>query len=123
MQNLVYDEAPYHILYYDSELHAYRTDKFAGWTLQPTEGGTPLFSYGSLGYTLLTDVNAPSPSPSTAAPSDGTSPPPSAPPTTPSSPTGGSPVPLLLGGGALVAIIAIGLLAMRRRGPKPEDEE
>jgi hypothetical protein len=32
-------------------------------------------------------------------------------------------LPLLLGGGALVAILAIGLLAMRRRGPKPEEEE
>ena len=38
MQQLVYDEAPYHILYYDAELHAYRTDKFAGWTNQPTDG-------------------------------------------------------------------------------------
>ena len=47
MQNLVYDEAPYHILYYDAELHAYRTDKFGGWTNQPSEGGTPLFGYGS----------------------------------------------------------------------------
>ena len=35
MQNLVYDEAPYLILYYDAELHAYRTDKFGGWTNQP----------------------------------------------------------------------------------------
>ena len=47
MQNLVYDEAPYHILYYDAELHAYRTDKFGGWQNQPVEGGTPLFGYGS----------------------------------------------------------------------------
>ncbi|HEY7522376.1 MAG TPA: ABC transporter substrate-binding protein [Candidatus Limnocylindrales bacterium] len=122
IQNLVYDEAPYHILYYDSDLHAYRTDKFAGWSLQPSEGGTPLFSYGSLGYTVLTDVNAPSPSPSTAAPSGSPGPSPSAAPTNPA-PTSGSPLPLLLGGGALVAILAIGLLAMRRRGPKPEEEE
>ena len=35
MQQLVYDEAPYHILYYDAELHAYRTDKFGGWKNQP----------------------------------------------------------------------------------------
>ena len=56
MQELVYDEAPYHILYYDAELHAYRTDKFAGWTNQPSEGGTPLFGYGSFGYTKLTDL-------------------------------------------------------------------
>ena len=55
MQKIVYDEAPYHILYYDSELHAYRTDKFAGWTNQPPETGTPLFGYGPIGYTVLTD--------------------------------------------------------------------
>ena len=63
MQNLFYDEAPYHILYYDDKLHAYRTDKFAGWTNQPANG-TPLFGYGSFGYTLLTDATAvPSPTP------------------------------------------------------------
>ena len=29
--------APYHVLYYDSELHAYRTDRFGGWENQPPE--------------------------------------------------------------------------------------
>ena len=57
----MYDEAPYHILYYDAELHAYRTDKFGGWTNQPSEDGTPLFGYGSIGYTKLTDVMLPRP--------------------------------------------------------------
>ena len=51
MQQIFYDEAPYHVLYYDTELHAYRTDKFAGWTNQPPENGTPLFGYGPFGYT------------------------------------------------------------------------
>ena len=32
--------ACYHVLYYDNELHAYRTDKFAGWTNQPPDNGT-----------------------------------------------------------------------------------
>src|SRR4029078_2181380 len=58
MQQLVYKEAPYIILYYDSELHAYRTDQFARWGNHPTEGGTPLFGYGSGGYTVLTDAKA-----------------------------------------------------------------
>ena len=49
MQNIFYDEAPYHILYYDAELHAYRTDKFGGWVNQPTESGMPLFGYGPSG--------------------------------------------------------------------------
>ena len=30
MQEIFYDEAPNIPLYYDSELHAYRTDKFGG---------------------------------------------------------------------------------------------
>ena len=31
MQQMFYEQAPYHILYYDDNLHAYRTDKYAGW--------------------------------------------------------------------------------------------
>ena len=64
MQNLIYDQAPYDILYYDSNLVAYRTDKFAGWQNMPSNG-TPLFTYGTINYTLLTDATvAPSPAPS-----------------------------------------------------------
>ena len=57
MQNLIYDEAPYDILYYDANLDAYRTDRFAGWQNMPASG-TPLFTYGDLNYTLLTDATA-----------------------------------------------------------------
>ncbi len=120
MQNLAYDEAPYLILYYDAELHAYRTDRFGGWTLQPSEGGTPLFGYGSGGYTKLTDLAA-QPEP-TAAP--GASPGATA---APSVPGDGDPssdsTPLILGIGALVVIIAGGLLIMRRRGATAAEEE
>ncbi len=35
MQQIFYDEAPYDILYYDNNLDAYHTDKFAGWQNQP----------------------------------------------------------------------------------------
>jgi peptide/nickel transport system substrate-binding protein len=64
MQNLIYDQAPYDILYYDSNLAAYRTDKFAGWQNMPPNG-TPIFSYGTINYTLLTDATiAPSAAPS-----------------------------------------------------------
>ncbi|HEX5823714.1 MAG TPA: ABC transporter substrate-binding protein, partial [Candidatus Limnocylindrales bacterium] len=128
MQNLVYDEAPYHILYYDAELHAYRTDKFAGWTNQPTQGGTPLFGYGSRGYTLLTDASAqPSAAPSAEA-SSGTgtasgAPAPSQPTTTPpTSPSSSSSVPLILGVIALVVIIVVGLVVMRGRRRTVEEE-
>ena len=53
-----YDQAPYHILYYDNELDAYRTDKFAGWTNQPLDGGYPLFSYSVIDYQYLTDASS-----------------------------------------------------------------
>jgi peptide/nickel transport system substrate-binding protein len=124
MQNLVYDEAPYIILYYDAELHAYRTDKFAGWTNQPAETGTPLFGYGSLGYTLLTDASAqPSAEPSSSAASPGSS----AAAATPAPSAGGgstssSSTPLILGIIALVVIIAVGLIVMRGRRRTVEEE-
>lgn len=128
MQNLVYDEAPYHILYYDAELHAYRTDKFGGWTNQPPEGGTPLFGYGSRGYTLLTDASAapsapPSAGPSGAAgsPGAGGSPGASPSPTTPAGSTSSS-LPLILGIVALVVIVAVGLVVMRGRARRVEEE-
>jgi peptide/nickel transport system substrate-binding protein len=97
MQNLVYDEAPYHILYYDAELHAYRTDKFSGWKNQPSEGGTPLFGYGSIGYSTLTAVGG-------------------------TDPLGGN-LPLLLGAGGLVIVLAIGLIVFRMRQRRPAAEE
>ena len=64
MQQIMYDEAPYHILYYPSQLDANRTDKFGGWKNQPSQNGNPLFGFGPLDYTYLTDANAPAPSPS-----------------------------------------------------------
>jgi peptide/nickel transport system substrate-binding protein len=129
MQNLVYDEAPYHILYYDAELHAYRTDKFAGWTNQPTVGGTPLFGYGSRGYTLLTDVTAePSAAPSvvasaaTGSVAPGASPAASGNPSTTPVSTSNSSLPLILGVIALVVIVAVGLVVMRGRNRRVEEE-
>jgi peptide/nickel transport system substrate-binding protein len=68
MQNLIYDEAPYDILYYDSNLDAWRTDKFANWQPQPSTTGTPMFTYSTRAYTLLTDATIqPSEAPSAAA--------------------------------------------------------
>ncbi len=130
MQQIFYDQAPYHVLYYDNELHAYRTDKFANWKTQPLDGGTPFFVNGSLDYTLLTDAKAtptPAPSPSaapSAATSAGASAAPSVAPSVAPSATpapggggdsGGSNTLLLAAGGvALVAIIAVGLVIWRR---------
>ncbi|HVM30032.1 MAG TPA: ABC transporter substrate-binding protein [Candidatus Limnocylindrales bacterium] len=68
MQNLIYDEAPYHILYYDDVLAAYRTDRFTGWQNQP-EDGVPLFNYGSFGYGALTPAGEePAATPATGEP-------------------------------------------------------
>jgi LPXTG-motif cell wall-anchored protein len=125
MQQIMYDEAPYHILYYDSSLHAYRTDRFGNWQNQPAENGTPFFGYGPFAYTKLTAAAAaPSPSPSAgptpAAPSPGTTPAPSAAPSTPT--TGSDSTPLIIGGIGIVAVLAAGFLFLRRRGPTQEEE-
>jgi peptide/nickel transport system substrate-binding protein len=131
MQNLIYNEAPYDILYYDANLAAYRTDKFAGWVNMPSNG-TPIFSYGTLNYTLLTDATAaPTPGPSTAAASPGasgavagtTAPGASAVPVdsgTTSSSGPGSAVILIA---AAVVVIVVGLLMAGRRRTRAGDEE
>jgi len=125
MQNLVYDEAPYHILYYDAELHAYRTDKFGGWTNQPSQGGTPLFGYGPFGYTKRTAAGAePSAAPSAAAPSATTGGEATPAPTDVEEPASDNSSTILLVAGiaALVAVVAVGLVAMRRRSGDREEE-
>ena len=127
MQQIFYDDAPYHVLYYDNELHAYRTDRFANWTNQPPENGTPLFGYGPFGYTVLqsaAEVAAASPSAATGsqAPSatgGTTSPAPTEPPAdTASSNT----VPIVLGVVALLAVVAVAFVLIRRRRTVPEEE-
>ena len=131
MQNLFYDQAPYHILFYDDELTAYRTDKWGGWQNQPANG-TPLFSYSTLGETLLTDASA-APSP-TVAPSGetaassaptaagGSAAPSPAPSGGTTSSGGGLPIIPILAVVVVVAVIAV-LLARRRGSAKGDDEE
>ena len=135
MQQMWYDAAPYHILYYDDNLHAYRTDKFAGWQNQPANG-TPLFAYGTLGYTLLTDASiAPSPTPASSADAGASGAPSGGPATVaPATPapsgsggtgtsSGSSPiVPIVI---VVVVVAAIGgFLAMRRNSAaKATDED
>lgn len=123
MQNLIYDEAPYHILFYDAQLDAYRTDRFSGWQKQPTENGTPLFGYGSLGYTVLQQGAAATPEPSAGAPTAGASAAPTPAPGGSGSGAGDS-TPLLIGVLLLVAAVAVGLvLARRRSAAAAADEE
>jgi peptide/nickel transport system substrate-binding protein len=129
MQNLIYDEAPYAILYYDANLDAYRTDRFSGWQNQPTANGTPMFTYGTLGYTKLIEAAAaPSAEPSAAAPSDAAA---SAGPTPAASgDTGGvastsDNTPMFIGIGVLALIVIVGgyLLMQRRNGAAKETDE
>ncbi len=122
MQAIVYRDAPYHVLYYDAELHAYRTDRFANWTNQPSNG-TPLFGYGSFGYWQLTPAAA-APSPTPEAPA-GTSAAPSAAPSPAPAGVSGDNTTLLLGGAAVVIVVVLGaaLVLSRRRRPGPGGEE
>jgi peptide/nickel transport system substrate-binding protein len=127
MQQLFYDAACYHILYYDSELHAMRTDKFTGWTNQPPDSGVPLFGFGYPAYMLLRDANAaPTEGPPTAAPTSGATSGPTAgpgPTATPSNTGGGvDSTVLLIGAIVVIAVIGGGFLLMRRRGPAEEEE-
>ncbi|HKG57863.1 MAG TPA: ABC transporter substrate-binding protein [Candidatus Limnocylindrales bacterium] len=128
IQNLIYDEAPYDILYYDSNLDVWRTDKFAGWQNMPSNG-TPLFTYGVLDYTLLSDVKAaPSAAPSTApgAASGGasaaTSPAPATSTPGSTSSSGNNTVLIVVVAGLVVLAIAGALLMNRRRTVREDDE-
>jgi ABC-type dipeptide transport system, periplasmic component len=127
MQDIIYDDAPYDILYYDANLEAYRTDRFAGWQKQPSANGTPLFTYGTLDYTLLTNAAAVAPSPSpSAAESNGAVVPPTASPSASgeTSPSGSSNTTVIVLIAAVLAVVVVGLvLASRRRGAKEREEE
>ena len=119
MQNLIYDEAVYDVLFYDANLHVYRNDRFAGWQNMPSNG-TPLFTYGVLNYTLLTDVTAePTPGPTATGGAAATAGPAATPsasggPTTPTSGTGDM-TPILLMVGAIAVAVVGGLALMNRR--------
>jgi peptide/nickel transport system substrate-binding protein len=126
MQEIFYEKAPYHVLYYDSELHAYRTDKFANWTNQPPDSGTPLFGYGPIGYTVLTDASLePSAAPSASAAPASSGAAPSATAGNGGSSTSGtsnSTFLLVAGIAALILVLAIWLVIIRRRGATSEEE-
>ena len=67
MQQIFYDQAPYDILYYDNNLDAYHTDKFAGWQNQPVEGGAPFFATARSTTPCSTDATQATPAPSASA--------------------------------------------------------
>jgi peptide/nickel transport system substrate-binding protein len=120
MQNIIYDEAPYDILFYDSYLDVYRNDRFAGWQNMPSEGGIPLFTYGTLNYTLLSDAaEQPSPSPAAASASPDAGQSAAATPAASASgdnaSSSGTNTGLILAVVAVVAVVVVGGLLMARR--------
>jgi peptide/nickel transport system substrate-binding protein len=126
MQNLIYDEAPYDVLYYDANLDVYRNDRFAGWQNMPSNG-TPFFSYGILNYTLLTDATAvPTPGPTVVASPGSSAGPTSAPSSAPStgdtSGSGTSTLLLVLAAIAVVVVVGGWWLMRSRRAVKVDEE-
>ena len=138
IQNYFYDQAPYHLIYYDNQLDAYRTDRFVGWQNQPLDTGVPLLTYGTIGYSYLRDAKAPpSAAPSQAvipAPSVSGAPAPSqAAPAPTAAPSAGSGdgaatgsssnmTPLIIGGAlVVVGVVAAALIARRRRTAGEEE--
>jgi peptide/nickel transport system substrate-binding protein len=134
MQQILYDKAPYHVLFYDAALSAYRTDRFGGWRLSPEDGGLPFFAYGTAGYDYLT-APGPEPTPTAAAttasstaPSAGASAAVSAAPTpsgsTDGSTTGSGNNMLLIVGAIVIVVVIVGVFVARsRRGTSAGEEE
>ena len=137
IQQLFYDESPYQILYYDDELHVYRSDTFGNWQTQPSPGGTPLFVNGSINYTTLTTAAA-APSPSaepSVAPSAGASTSPGASASTPpiaaatptpsgsgSGSTANASTPLILIAILVVVGVVVAVALAKRRRDANDDE-
>ena len=129
MQQLAYDQAPYDVLFYDGALHAYRTDKFGGWQLQPEKVGLPLFGYGTPGYNVLTapaPLATPAPSIQAAAsvspgaPAAAATPIPSG---SGSDASGGSSPLLIFGVIALIVIAGVvGVMTLRSRRSAKDEE-
>jgi peptide/nickel transport system substrate-binding protein len=58
MQQMVYNDAPYAVLYYDQTLQAYREDRWTGFTPQPSDGGDLLATYGPHGFVSIEPISA-----------------------------------------------------------------
>jgi peptide/nickel transport system substrate-binding protein len=58
MQQILYDDTPYVVLYYYDDLEAYRSDRFTGFVPQPDPNGALLFQYGTYSYENVTPVSA-----------------------------------------------------------------
>jgi peptide/nickel transport system substrate-binding protein len=98
MQQILYDDKPELVLWYENYLQAYRSDKWTGFMPQPTPQGTILFQYGH-----YSDLNI---QPVSAAKSGGQE-------------EGGVPVGVWIGIAAVVVVI-VGFVLVRRRSEEEE---
>lgn len=103
MLALMYERGTYVVLFEESNLQAYRTDRFEGWTRQPAGLGPVLFSNTSATYVELVAAGS---TPSSSQAGDSGPPGSAATPTASESSDDGS------GGGVgmLIAVIAIGIV-------------
>jgi peptide/nickel transport system substrate-binding protein len=98
MQQFIYEQAPELVLFYESDLEAYRTDAFTGWVPTPAPDGYYVFGYVPYSYENVRPVAAGVAGASTNS------------------------VPLWLWGVAVLAIVAVFVvIGMRRR--RREDEQ
>jgi peptide/nickel transport system substrate-binding protein len=58
MQEILYEDTPYVILFYDQLLEAYDTAQWTGWVKQPAETGSVMFAFGNYSALNLTPASA-----------------------------------------------------------------
>jgi peptide/nickel transport system substrate-binding protein len=100
MQQILYEDRPEMVLWYDNYLQAYRGDKWTGFVKQPTEGGTILFQYGHYSDLQIQPASA-----GGATDAGG---------------GGGGVSPVLWIAIAAVVIVIVGVVVTRRRGADEE---
>jgi peptide/nickel transport system substrate-binding protein len=100
MQNVLYEDRPELVLWYDNYLQAYRSDLWAGFVKQPTADGSILFQYG---YYSLLNIHPASEGGGSAGGEDG-----------------GGISPVLWIAIAAVVVVVIGVVVMRRRRAEEE---
>ncbi len=123
MQNIIYNDAPYDILYYEASLDVWRNDRFASWQNMPSDG-TPFFTYGILDYTLLTDATLlPTPGPTVLATAGASGPPATSPPLTGGTSGSGDSTGLVIVLVIVVIVVLAGWWLIRRRNAPAVDEE
>jgi peptide/nickel transport system substrate-binding protein len=103
MENYVYEKVPELVLYYESDMEAYRTDRFTGFSPYPPPDGYVVFGYLAAPYMDIRPVTA------AEAAEAGTS------------ASGSNTVPLWAWGAAVLAIAAVFVLVSRVRRSR-EDE-